>query len=246
MLQLRCIRRDDPRLTYLRDERRILVFELHAGYLFEPIDLGEQDAGIAAYLIKVIANHTLRGSGDRQIKARRYVLFIASKRARRRWRLRAKSSRLPMQGGLMAKDPTAQSQKIISAGRDSLLVLITEDEALIKINLEEVVTEAGFENLGFSNADEAIRALEKDSARFCAVITDIRMPGKTDGWDLARRARELQPHMPVIYITGDSAKDWAAQGVPNSVLLQKPFVHAQLITALTTLLNEAGTTRIDP
>ncbi|GAC1046202.1 hypothetical protein thsrh120_62090 [Rhizobium sp. No.120] len=67
------------------------------------------------------------------------------------------------------------------------------------------------------------------------------MPGEANGWDLARRARELQPVMPVIYVTGDSAQDWAAQGVPNSVLLQKPFVHAQLVTALTTLLNDAAT-----
>ncbi len=35
--------------------------------------------------------------------------------------------------------------------------------------------------------------------------------------------RELKPIMPVIYMTGDSAKGWAAQGVPSSVLLQKPF-----------------------
>jgi DNA-binding NtrC family response regulator len=78
------------------------------------------------------------------------------------------------------------------------------------LTLEDVVTEAGFEHISLPNADEAIRALEKDSARFCALITDVRMPGETDGWDLARRARELNPIMPVIYMTGDSAKGWAA------------------------------------
>lgn len=78
------------------------------------------------------------------------------------------------------------------------------------LTLEDVVTEAGFEHISLPNADEAIRALEKDSARFCALITDVRMPGEMDGWDLARRARELNPIMPVIYMTGDSAKGWAA------------------------------------
>lgn len=144
----------------------------------------------------------------------------------------------------MVDDCAETSQKIISGDGSKLLVLIAEDEFLIKANLEDVVTEAGFEHRAVSNADEAIHALEEDSARFCALITDVRMPGRTNGWDLARRARELQPLMPVIYMTGDSAKEWAAQGVPNSVLLQKPFVHAQLVTALTTLLNDAATSGI--
>ncbi|WP_259668757.1 response regulator [Rhizobium lentis] len=169
-----------------------------------------------------------------------YVHVIVSKGILRRWRLRAKSSRLPMQDALMVDDSAETSEKIISGDGSKLLVLVAEDEFLIRANLEDVVTEAGFEHLAVSNADEAILALEEDSAHFCALITDVRMPGETDGWDLARRARELQPLLPVIYMTGDSAKEWAAQGVPNSVLLQKPFVHAQLITALTTLLNDAS------
>ena len=173
-----------------------------------------------------------------------YVSIIVSKRIRRRWRLRAKSSRLPMQDVLMVDDSAGTSEKIISEDGSKPLVLIAEDEFLIQATLEDVVTEAGFGHLAVSNADNAIRALEEDSARFCALITDVRMPGQTNGWDLARRARELQPLMPVIYMTGDSAKDWAAQGVPNSVLLQKPFVHAQLVTALTTLLNDAATISI--
>ena len=144
----------------------------------------------------------------------------------------------------MVDDCTGTSEKIISGDGSKLLVLIAEDEFLIRANLEDVVTEAGFEHFSVSNADKAIRALEEDSARFCALITDVRMPGEADGWDLARRARELQPLMPVIYMTGDSAKDWAAQGVPNSVLLQKPFVNAQLVTALTTLLNDDATSSI--
>ncbi|WP_051110800.1 response regulator [Rhizobium sp. 2MFCol3.1] len=144
----------------------------------------------------------------------------------------------------MADDSAGTSEKIIRGDGSKLLVLIAEDEFLIQATLEDVLTEAGFEHLAVSNADDAIRALEEDSARFCALITDVRMPGETDGWDLARRAREMQPLMPVIYMTGDSAKEWAAQGVPNSVLLQKPFVHAQLVTALTTLLNDAAASSI--
>ena len=45
--------------------------------------------------------------------------------------------------------------------------------------------------------------------------------------------------MPVIYMTGTHAEDWASKGVPNSVLLTKPFAPAQLVTALSNLLNAA-------
>lgn len=144
----------------------------------------------------------------------------------------------------MADHSAEAKQNTISTNGSKLLVLIAEDEPLIQTTLEDVVTDAGFEHFSVSSADEAIRALEEDSARFCALMTDVRMPGQTNGWDLARRARELQALMPVIYMTGDSAKEWAAQGGPSSVLLQKPFVHAQLITALTTLLNDAATSGI--
>ena len=43
--------------------------------------------------------------------------------------------------------------------------------------------------------------------------------------------------MPVIYMTGTQGEDWASKGVPNSVLLAKPFAPAQLVTALSNLLN---------
>ena len=57
---------------------------------------------------------------------------------------------------------------------------------------------------------------------------------------MGHRAREVVSGIPVIYMSGDSAHEWSANGVPESVMLQKPFVMAQLITAITTLLNQAG------
>jgi hypothetical protein len=46
--------------------------------------------------------------------------------------------------------------------------------------------------------------------------------------------------VPVIYMTGDSVHLWSAHGFPHSILLQKPFVNAQLITALASLQNKTG------
>ena len=82
--------------------------------------------------------------------------------------------------------------------------------------------------------------LDADAARFRGVLTDIRLGRGPNGWEIARHAGELAPHIPVVYIGGDSAHEWDAQGVPNSVMVSKPFVAAQIITAITSLLNEAG------
>jgi len=69
------------------------------------------------------------------------------------------------------------------------------------------------------------------------LITDINLPGKLSGWEAAKRARELNPDIPVIYMTGAAADDWASRGVPNSLLLQKPFAPAQIVTAVAQMLN---------
>jgi hypothetical protein len=44
----------------------------------------------------------------------------------------------------------------------------------------------------------------------------------------------------VIYMTGAAADQWPVQGVPNSILLAKPFAPAQLVTAISQLLNTGG------
>ena len=74
--------------------------------------------------------------------------------------------------------------------------------------------------------------------KYRALVTDINLaPGKLDGWDVARHAREIDSNFPVIYMSGKDADDWASKGVPNSIMLTKPFAPAQLVTALSHLLN---------
>lgn len=119
----------------------------------------------------------------------------------------------------------------------SLLILMVEDDALISIAIQDALEEAGFLVHHAAQGEEAAVALDDQSANIAGLVTDIRFGGGTDGWTLARKARELRPHLPVVYVSGDSAHDHTVQGVPGSIMLQKPFVSAQLITALTTLLN---------
>jgi DNA-binding response OmpR family regulator len=119
----------------------------------------------------------------------------------------------------------------------SLLILLAEDEALIAITLQDALEEACFAVHHVSDAEEAIHALESKHKELSGVITDINFGQKLDGWAVALRARELVPHLPVVYISGDSAHEHTARGVPDSIMLQKPFAPAQMITGMSTLLN---------
>ena len=77
--------------------------------------------------------------------------------------------------------------------------------------------------------------------KYRALVTDINLRG-TMGWEVAKVAREIDPEFPIIYMTGASADKYASHGVPNSILLTKPFAPAQLVTAVSQLLNSGTPT----
>ncbi|HEY0149756.1 MAG TPA: response regulator [Allosphingosinicella sp.] len=116
------------------------------------------------------------------------------------------------------------------------VLLLVDDEPLIRAALADVLTEAGYFPLEAEDGAEAMGFIEV-CATLLGVITDIRLGSGAYGWEVARHARHRFPNIPVVYMTGDSAADWSAEGVPNSILLQKPFANAQLVTAISNLLN---------
>jgi DNA-binding response OmpR family regulator len=126
------------------------------------------------------------------------------------------------------------------------LVLLVDDDAAIQTMLGIELSHAGYEIVAAGDGTEALAELESDAARFRAVVTDIRLGNGPDGWQVARRARELVADMPVVYMTGDSTHDWSSQGVPESVMLAKPFAPAQLVTAVSTLITNVDTHRTGP
>jgi DNA-binding NtrC family response regulator len=119
-------------------------------------------------------------------------------------------------------------------------ILLAEDEPIILAVIEAELSEAGFDVVAMSNSKDAIAALDADPTRFSAVVTDIDLGALPNGWQLARRARELVPSIVVIYASGRRAIDWPHEGVPDSIMLQKPFAAVQLITALALKLNRDG------
>jgi DNA-binding response OmpR family regulator len=93
-----------------------------------------------------------------------------------------------------------------------------------------------------SSGEQAVSLLDAIKPKYRALVTDVKLSGKIEGWEIAKYAREIDPALPVVYMTGDSADDWAANGVPSSILLTKPFAPAQLVTAVSQLLNTGTST----
>ncbi len=116
-------------------------------------------------------------------------------------------------------------------------MLIVDDEPLISIMIEGTLEDAGFEVRSVIDAAQAAAQIVELNDRLCALVTDIRLGKGPDGWAVATAAREKLPLLPIVYMTGDSGADWTAYGVPKSILVQKPFVGAQVLAAVTTLMN---------
>jgi CheY-like chemotaxis protein len=124
------------------------------------------------------------------------------------------------------------------------VILVAEDDQLIQGVIEETLSEAGFELALTASGEEASTLLAGQKGKYRAIVTDINLAGKLDGWEVARHAREIDPAFPVVYMSGSHAEDWASRGVPNSIMLVKPFAPVQLVTAIAQLLNSPPITPI--
>jgi DNA-binding response OmpR family regulator len=119
-----------------------------------------------------------------------------------------------------------------TSGLAQIHVLFVEDEFLISEWVSQALSDQGFCVQAVSTAAEALRALRCDPVD--VLFTDINLPGDMDGAALARRAREMQPQLPVIYASARSNALNPVDRVPGSTFLPKPYeplVVGRLLTA---------------
>jgi CheY-like chemotaxis protein len=81
------------------------------------------------------------------------------------------------------------------------IVLVVDDEPLVRMLAVEVAEEAGFEVLEASNADEAVILLETVPG-IRILMTDVDMPGSMDGLKLAASVRDRWPPVEIIVVSG--------------------------------------------
>lgn len=122
------------------------------------------------------------------------------------------------------------------------ILLYVEDEAITQDLVETALREAGFDVLIASDGHEALTHLAAKSEVLRGLITDINLGECPDGWDVARAARESIDGLPVVYVSGACDHEWTAKGVPNSLMIAKPFAPAQVVVAISALLVASDST----
>jgi CheY-like chemotaxis protein len=98
---------------------------------------------------------------------------------------------------------------------ESPIILVVEDDPPIQMIIEDALVDGGFEPAIAPSGEEAVTLLKGHKGKYHALVADISLLGRLDGWEVAKRAREIDPAFPVLYITGAHADRWPSQGVPE-------------------------------
>jgi DNA-binding response OmpR family regulator len=107
---------------------------------------------------------------------------------------------------------------------------------LIREFVVEALREEGYQVIHAANGEDALAWCGRQVAD--VLVTDVRLPGRVDGWQIAERCREQDPELPVIYATGFSPV--APRPVSGSLVLQKPYDPADIVRAVKTLGRRAS------
>ena len=110
------------------------------------------------------------------------------------------------------------------------VVLVIEDEPLLRMMALSVVEEAGFEAVEARDAELAIAILEARTD-ISVVFSDIDMPGSMDGLKLAAAIRDRWPPIEIILTSGHIRVD--DESIPaKTVFFTKPYDHAEVASTL--------------
>jgi CheY-like chemotaxis protein len=123
------------------------------------------------------------------------------------------------------------------ANKPASVILIVEDDPLLRMLAVEFVNDAGFETLEACDADQAIAILESRS-KITVLFTDIKMPGSMDGLQLARVVSNRWPAVKILIASGH-IRLRQADLPPNGRFLGKPYLAAAMIAQLHSLVSHA-------
>lgn len=100
--------------------------------------------------------------------------------------------------------------------------LVVDDDTFIRMDAMAILEDAGFETLEATHADAAVGLLHERHPHLCVLFTDVQMPGKLDGFALARYAAERWPHISIVVASGH-AKPGPGDLPEGAHFIGKPF-----------------------
>lgn len=122
-----------------------------------------------------------------------------------------------------------------TSGVDKPVVLVVEDEALIRLNAVAMIENAGYEAVEAADADEAIVILERRSD-IRIVFTDVHMPGSMDGLRLAHAIQDRWSPIKLIVTSGQMMV--SDRGLPSGGrFFSKPYQLSEIARTLSELMS---------
>src|SRR5580692_5356217 len=110
---------------------------------------------------------------------------------------------------------------MVTSERTVPVILIVEDEALVRLSAVGMLEDAGFRMIEAVNSDEALELLAADSD-VQLLFTDVNMPGTIDGLALARQVHDRWPHIGIMVASANRAPQ--PEDLPvGSLFEQKPY-----------------------
>jgi two-component system, response regulator PdtaR len=120
------------------------------------------------------------------------------------------------------------------------IVLIVEDEPLVRLTGADLLAGAGFEVLEAGNADEALRILEA-TPQVRVVFSDVEMPGSLDGVGLARHICQRWSSIGIILTSGHRIRE---ETIPrDGRFLPKPYDGGALVRHIEEIVNQLAMSR---
>jgi len=117
------------------------------------------------------------------------------------------------------------------------VVLIVEDEMLLRMRAVDMVEDAGYTSVEAVGADQAVAILESRSD-IALIFTDIQMPGSMDGLGLAHSVHKRWPPIKIILVSGQ-LKLSESDIPPNSRFFGKPLQANQMIAEMQDMIGKA-------
>ena len=109
-------------------------------------------------------------------------------------------------------------------------VVVVEDDPLLRGDAVAMLDAAGLAVADFETADEALAFIERRAGAVSAVLTDVQVPGRLDGFDLAVRISISWPEMLVLVTSGLDRPDSLL--IPSVAFLPKPWRALDVLTAM--------------
>src|SRR4051794_36980263 len=126
----------------------------------------------------------------------------------------------------------ASAGRLPGHGVSRTTILLVEDEVLVRMSLADQLRSAGYVVLEASSADEALDVLRSQRVR--VVLSDIRLPGRLDGVELARAIRAQYPDVKIVLASGQSFS--AGSWWDHDGFFPKPYDARRLIEHFKNLL----------